>query len=106
MAQPHGRSLAFYIGRWHCVALTVAVDAHEMKAEELFRNMPTTIAELQLSLAGLPNEMKVKADPETGIFENTVDELRARTTWPPGLVITTPRKLNPKSVVKINKAAT
>ena len=52
----------------------------------------------------MPNEMKVKADPETGIFENTVDELRARTTLPPGLVITTPRKLNPKSVIKINKA--
>ena len=84
--------------------VTAAVDAHEMKAEDLFRNMPTTIAELQLALAGLPNEMKVKADPETGIFENTVDELRARTTWSLDLVITTPRKLHPKSVVKISKA--
>jgi hypothetical protein len=48
--------------------------------------------------------MQVKADSETGISEKTVDELRARTTWPPGLVVTTPRELHPKSVVKISKA--
>jgi hypothetical protein len=30
--------------------------------------------------------MKVKAHPETGVSEKTVDELRARTTWPAGLV--------------------
>jgi hypothetical protein len=78
-------------------------DVFEMKAEELFRNVPASIAELQLALAGLPNDMKVKADPETGVFENTVDELRARKTWSSGLVITTPRKLHPKSVVKISK---
>ena len=76
-----------------------------MKAKELFRNVPASINELQLALAGLPNDMKVKADPKTGVVENTVDELRARTTWPRGLVITTPRKLQPKSVVKITKPA-
>jgi len=48
--------------------------------------------------------MKVLAEPETGVSENTVEELCARTTWPQDLVITTPRKLNPKSVVKIAKA--
>lgn len=79
-------------------------DPFEMKAEQLFRNVPASIDELRLALAGLPNDMKVKADPETGVLENTVDALRARTTWPPGLVITTPRKLHLKSVVKINKA--
>jgi hypothetical protein len=72
-----------------------------MKSEELFRNVPASINELHLALAGLPNDMKVKADPKTGVVENTVDELRARTTWPPGLVITTPRKLHLRSVVKI-----
>ena len=75
-----------------------------MKADELFRNVPTNIHELHLALAGLPNDMKVKADRETGVSEKTVEELRARTTWPPGLVVTTPRKLHPKSVVKISKA--
>jgi hypothetical protein len=74
-----------------------------MKAEELFRNVPANIHELRLALAGLPNDMKVIADPQTGVFEKTVAELLARTTWPPGLVVTTPRELHPKSVVKISK---
>jgi hypothetical protein len=76
-----------------------------MKAEELFRNVPASIHELYLALAGLPKDMEVKADSETGVSEKTVDELLARTTWPPGLVITTPRKLRPRSVVKISKAS-
>jgi hypothetical protein len=75
-----------------------------MKTDELFRSVPVNIHELRLALAGLPTGMKVKADPETGVLEKTVDELRARETWPPGLALTTPRKLNPKSVVKISKA--
>ena len=74
-----------------------------MKPEELIRNVPANIHELRLALAGLPNDMKVIAHPKTGVFEKTVDELLARTAWPPGLVITTPRKLDPKSVVKISK---
>lgn len=75
-----------------------------MKTDELFRNVPANLPELHLALAGLPNDMKVKADPETGVFEKTVDELRARTIWQRGLALTTPRKLHPKSVVKISKA--
>ena len=75
-----------------------------MKPEELFRNVPAGIHELYLALAGLPKDMAVKADAETGVSEKTVDELWARTTWPPSLVITTPRKLRPRSVVKIRKA--
>lgn len=74
-----------------------------MKADELFRNVPANIHELRLALAGLPEDMKVKAHSETGISEKTVDELRLRTTWPPGLVVTIPRKLHPRSVVKISK---
>jgi hypothetical protein len=74
-----------------------------MKTDELFRNVPANIHELRLALAGLPKEMKVKADSETGVSEKTVDELIARTTWPPGLVVTAPRNLQPRSVVKISK---
>ena len=74
-----------------------------MKSDELFRSVPANIHELHLALAGLPTDLEVRADPEMGVFEKTVDKLRARTTWPPGLVLTTPRKLHPKSVVKINK---
>jgi hypothetical protein len=71
-----------------------------MKIDELLRNAPANIHDLHLALAGLPNNMKVKAHPETGVSEKTV---RARTTWPAGLVVMTPRKLKPKSVVKITK---
>ncbi|MGC1857857.1 MAG: hypothetical protein WA725_14030, partial [Pseudolabrys sp.] len=75
----------------------------EMKIDELLRNAPANIHDLHLALAGLPNNMKVKAHPETGVSEKTVDELRARTTWLAGLGVMTPRKLKPKSVVKITK---
>jgi hypothetical protein len=40
-----------------------------MKAEELFRNVPGKHQWLHLALAGLPNDMKVKADPKTGVVE-------------------------------------
>jgi hypothetical protein len=75
-----------------------------MKPDEIFRNVPANIHELRLALAGLSKEMKVIANSETGVPEKTVDELCARTTWPVGLVVMTPRKLHPKSVVKIRKA--
>jgi hypothetical protein len=80
------------------------VRAFMRKREELFRNVPANVYELRLALAGLPQDMKVLAEPETGVSESTVEELHARTTWPPDLVVTTPRKLHPKSVVKIFKA--
>ena len=73
-----------------------------MKIDELVQNVPANIHDLYLALAGLPESMKVKAHSETGISEKT-HELRARTTWPAGLMITTPRKLKAKSVVKITK---
>jgi len=65
--------------------------------------IPANIHDLYLALAGLPENMKVKAHAETGISEKTVHELRARTMWPAGLMITTPRTLKTKSVVKIRK---
>jgi hypothetical protein len=74
-----------------------------MKVDELFRHIPANIHELHLALAGLPDNMKVIAQSKTSVLEKTVDELRARTTWPEGLVVTTPRELHPKSVVKITK---
>jgi len=78
-------------------------DPYEMKTAELFRNIPANIHELHLAVAGLPKDMKVKAHSATGVSEKTVDELRARTSWTRGLVVTTPRDLHPKSVVKISK---
>ena len=79
--------------------------SQSMKPDELFRNVPANVHELRLAIAGLPKDMKVIAHSGTDISEKTVDELRERTTWPAGLVVTTPRELHPKSIVKINKGS-
>jgi len=81
-----------------------AVAQKKTSSTELFRNVPANIHELRLALAGLPQDMKVLAEPETGVSEKTVEELCARTTWRPDLAVTTPCRLQPKSVVKISKA--
>ena len=44
------------------------VRAFMRKREELFRNVPANVYELRLALAGLPQDMKVLADSETGGF--------------------------------------
>jgi hypothetical protein len=46
-----------------------------MKIDELIRNVPANIHDLHLALAGLPENMKVKANSETGVSEQTVQEL-------------------------------
>jgi hypothetical protein len=51
----------------------------------------------------LTDDMKVEADEDTGVTEKTVGELRARTTWPRGLVVIIPREHHPEAVVKISK---
>src|SRR5262249_38167684 len=88
-----------YIGR-----MLWRVRAFMRKTNELFRKVPANIHELQLALAGLPQDMKVLAPFDTGGSESTVEGLWARTTWPPDFGVTQPRKLNPKSVGKISKA--
>jgi len=99
------RWAAFFSGVIHAIgaACCGACDAF-MDEDELFRNIPANIHELRLAMAGLPQDMKVLAESEAGVSESTVEELLARTAWPPDLVVTTPRKLRPKSVVKITKA--
>ena len=53
----------------------------------------------------LSDEMKVEADEDTGLKVKTVGELRARSTWPKGLVvITPPREARPEAVLKISVA--
>ena len=79
--------------------------SQSMRPDELFRNVPANIHELRLALVGLPKDMTVKAHSDTGVSETTVDELRTRNTWPEGLVLTTPRELHPKSIVKISKGS-
>ena len=74
-----------------------------MQTDELFRSVPANIHELRLArwLAGKHENYR---GLRQAFPKKTVEELRARTAWPPGLVITTPRKLRPKSVLKISRA--
>jgi hypothetical protein len=67
------------------------------------RLTPEDMQQLISALMGQPDERKVEADEDTGVTEKTVAELRARTTWPDGLVVTTPQEDYPEAVVKISK---
>jgi len=64
---------------------------------------PTNADELRQALFSLPGDMRVEADPETGISAKTVDELRTMTSWPPGLRVETPRDNYDVSTVRICK---
>jgi hypothetical protein len=51
------------------------VRAFMRKRDELFRNVPANIYELRLALAGLPQDMKVLAEPETGVATQAQPEI-------------------------------
>ena len=71
------------------------------------RFIPTDIDGLRRILDDerLSDDRKVEADEDTGLKVRTVGELRARSTWPKGLVvITPPREAHPEAVVKIRVA--
>jgi hypothetical protein len=70
------------------------------------RYVPPDIEGLRAVLADQPDDKKVEADEDTGITEKTVAELRARTSWPRGLVLEIVRENYPEAVVKISKVPT
>jgi hypothetical protein len=63
------------------------------------------IAALHLVLGGLPNKMRVEADPDIGVSAKTVGELRKVTAWPENLAILTPEDRQPASAVRLSKAS-
>ena len=67
---------------------------------------PKSTAALQLALGGLPDQMRVEADPGIGISATTVRELRQATTWPGNLAIATPQHHDAESTVRVSKANT
>jgi hypothetical protein len=70
------------------------------------RYKPKSAAALQLALGGLPDQMRVEADPGIGVSAKTVGELRQSATWPGNLAIATPQQLDPEGTVKVGKAVT
>jgi hypothetical protein len=73
--------------------------------EVLMRFKPKNIAALHVALAGLPDEMRVEADPDIKVSAKTVGELRNISTWPENFVIATPQQSYPGSAVKVSKAS-
>jgi hypothetical protein len=65
---------------------------------------PKSIAALHIALGGLPNKMRVEADPDIGVSARTVGELRKVSVWPQNLALTTPQEPRPESVVRVGKA--
>ena len=69
------------------------------------RFKPKSAAALQIALSGLPNSMRVEADPDIGVSAHTVGELRKSTTWPENLAVTTPHEHDGNSSVKVSRAS-
>lgn len=69
------------------------------------RYKPRSIAALHIALGGLPNKMRVEADPDIGVSAKTIGELRNAREWPENLVITTPQERYPESTVKVSRAS-
>lgn len=69
------------------------------------RYKPKSNAALHIALGGLPAEMRVEVDPDIEVAAKTVGQLRAVTTWPGNLVITTPQERYPESVVKVSRVS-
>jgi hypothetical protein len=65
------------------------------------RYLPEDAAQLRVCLEDQPDDRKVEADPDTRINAKTVKDLRALETWPPGLVVDTPRENYPELTVRI-----
>ena len=74
--------------------------------EVLMRYKPKNVAALHLALGGLPDRMRVDADPGASVSARTVGELRKATAWPENLAVTTPLDRHPTSAVIVSKVGT
>jgi hypothetical protein len=63
-----------------------------------------SIGALHVALGGLPDEMRVEADPDIDVSAKTVGELRRLSAWSEKLAITTPRDRDRENTVKVSKA--
>ncbi len=69
------------------------------------RFKPKSIPALQIALGGLPERMRVEADPDTPLAAKTVGQLRKLDTWPDNLVLTVPEQYQAAGCVRIGKAS-
>ena len=82
------------------------VSGNQAKASEeaQMKYKPKSVAALQIALGGLPDKMRVLADPGIRMSAKTVGELRKVTAWPENLAIAVPQERLPGSVVTVSKA--
>jgi hypothetical protein len=64
---------------------------------------PKSVAALHIALGGLPDKMRVQADPDTRVSAKTVGQLRKVKEWPENLAIAVPQERLPGSVVMVSK---
>ena len=69
------------------------------------RYKPKSVAALHIALGGLPDNMRVEADPAIGGSAKTVGQLRKVEAWPENLAIAVPQERLPGSVVMVSKAS-
>ena len=65
---------------------------------------PKSVAALQIALGGLPDKMRVAAEPGIRVTAKTVGQLRKVKEWPENLAIAVPQERVPESVVMVSKA--
>jgi hypothetical protein len=75
------------------------------KREASMRYKPKSVAALHIALGGLPDNMRVKADPNVGVSAKTVGQLRKVAAWPENLAVAVPQEHFPESVVMVSKVS-
>ena len=68
------------------------------------RYAPRNMEQVLWCLKDQPEGREVNAGPDTGVTEKTVRELRARTTWPRGLVLVLPSGDSPELTLEVVKS--
>lgn len=69
------------------------------------RYKPKNVSALHIALAGLPDKMRVEADPDIALSAKTVGELRNARDWPENYVVATPQQGDPRNAVRVSKAS-
>src|SRR6516162_1698326 len=67
------------------------------------RYKPKSVAALHIVLGGLPDNMRVEAEPNVGVSAKTVGQLRKVAAWPENLAIAVPQERFAGSVVMVSK---
>jgi hypothetical protein len=84
--------------------LVSAVDLRGAECWPMTQYTPDTIEDLCKVLRGLSHRMKVEIEPGIPLAAKTLADLRARTSWPPGLRLIVPDEPDRlESVVKVER---